>query len=142
MFEIERPVVAIGAPVATYYPAIAERLKVRLNVPEHAEVANAVGAATAGILQLVSVLVSRPDELSYRVHVPAGFKDFEDLEEAYAFAGEAARRLAQEQAEQAGAIDVQISEHRKELLFHSNEGVEVFLEAIVTAKAMGRPRLA
>jgi len=140
-FEIERPLVAIGAPVATYYPAIAERLDVRLSIPKHAEVANAVGAATAGIQQLVGILVSRPDEHTYRVHLPEGFRDCEELDEAYAVAGEAAERLARERAEQAGAIDIRVSEHRKDLVFHSDEGVEVFLESIVTAKALGRPKL-
>lgn len=141
-FEIERPLVAIGAPVSTYYPEIAERLAVRLNIPEHAEVANAVGAASAGILQLASILVSRPDEETYRVHLPEGFRDCEELDEAYALAGEVAQRLARERAEQAGAVDIQVSEHHKDLIFHSNEGVAVFLESIVTAKALGRPRLA
>jgi N-methylhydantoinase A/oxoprolinase/acetone carboxylase beta subunit len=141
-FEIERPLVAIGAPVATYYPAIAERLDVRLSIPKHAEVANAVGAATAGIQQLVGILVSRPDEHTYRVHLPEGFRDCEELDEAYAMAGEAAQRLARERAEQAGAIDIRVSEHRKDLVFHSDEGVAVFLESIVTAKALGRPKLA
>ena len=141
-FEIERPLVAIGAPVATYYPAIAERMGVRLAIPEHAEVANAVGAASAGIMQLVSILVSKPDEDTYRVHLPDGVRDLDDLEEAYALAGPSAQDLARQRAEQAGAVDVRVSEHRKEKIFHTNDGIEVFLEAIVTAKAVGRPRYA
>ena len=40
------------------------------------------------------------------------------------------------------AVDVRLSQHRKEKIFHTNDGVEVFLEAIVTAKAVGRPRYA
>jgi N-methylhydantoinase A/oxoprolinase/acetone carboxylase beta subunit len=141
-FEIERPLVAIGAPVATYYPAVAERMGVRLAIPPHAEVANAVGAASAGIMQLVSILVSKPDKEIFRVHLPDGVQDLDDLEAAYALAGPAAQELARQRAEQAGAVDLRVSEHRKEKIFHTNDGVEVFLEAIVTAKAVGRPRYA
>ncbi|HEY5658773.1 MAG TPA: hydantoinase/oxoprolinase family protein [Myxococcota bacterium] len=141
-FQIERPLVAIGAPVATYYPAVAERLGVRLAIPQHAEVANAVGAASAGIMQLVSVLVSKPEKESYRVHLPDGVQDLGNLEEAYALAERSAESLARQVAEQAGAVDVRVSRHRKEKIFHTNAGVEVFLEAIVTAKAVGRPRYA
>jgi N-methylhydantoinase A/oxoprolinase/acetone carboxylase beta subunit len=141
-FEIERPLVAIGAPVATYYPAIAERLGVRLAIPRHAEVANAVGAASAGIMQLVSILVSKPDKETYRVHLPDGVQDLSDLEEAYALAGRSVQSLARQRAEQAGAVDVRVSQHRKEKIFHTHDGVEIFLEAIVTAKAVGRPRYA
>jgi len=141
-FEIERPLVAIGAPVATYYPAIAERIGVRLAIPRHAEVANAVGAASAGIMQLVSILVSKPDKETYRVHLPDGVRDLSDLEEVYALAGPSAQDLARQRAEQAGAVDVRVSQHKKEKIFHTNDGVEVFLEAIVTAKAVGRPRYA
>jgi len=61
---------------------------------------------------------------------------------AYALAGPSAQDLARQRAEQAGAVDVRVSEHRKEKIFHANDGVEVFLEAIVTAKAVGRPRYA
>jgi hypothetical protein len=105
-------------------------------------VANAVGAASAGIMQLVSILVSKPDKETYRVHLPDGVQDLSDLEEAYALAGPSAQDLARQRAEQAGAVDIRVSQHRKERIFHTNEGDEVFLEAIVTAKAVGRPRYA
>src|SRR5690242_1382430 len=39
-----RPLVAIGAPVASYYPDVAERLNTRLVIPPNAGVTNAVGA--------------------------------------------------------------------------------------------------
>jgi hypothetical protein len=101
-----------------------------------------VGAASAGIMQLVSILISKPDEDTYRVHLPDGVRDLDAREEAYALAGPSAQDLARERAEQAGAVDVRVSEHRKEKIFHTNDGIEVFLEAIVTAKAVGRPRYA
>ena len=93
-------------------------------------------------VQLVSVLISKPDKDIFRVHLPEGVRDLDDLEEAYELAGPAAQQLARQRAEQAGAADVRVSEHRNEKIFHTNDGVEFFLEAIVTAKAVGRPRYA
>lgn len=139
-FEIDRALVAIGAPAATYYPAIAERLNVRLNIPEHAEVANAVGAASAGIMQLVSILVSTPEEKTFRVHVPDGVRDFQRLDDAYALASQTAADLARERAERAGGVDIQLSEHRNETLYRVDFGEEVLVESVITAKALGRPR--
>ncbi|MDH3519908.1 MAG: hydantoinase/oxoprolinase family protein [Myxococcales bacterium] len=141
IFAIDRPLVAIGAPVATYYPSVAERLNVRLVVPPCAEVANAVGAAAAGVMQLVSILVSQPDERTFRVHLPDGIHDFTRLDDAYELASRSARDLARERAEEAGAVDIRIKEHRRETIVHSDWGENIFVEAIVKARALGRPRL-
>ena len=142
VFQIDRPLVAIGAPVATYYPAVAERLDVKLRIPPHAEIANAVGAAAAGIMQVVRILVSRPSSHAYRVHLIEGVKDFEEQDEAFALARQTAASAAVERAEQAGAIDIEVSESTQRKTYRSDLGDEVLLEGIVTAKALGRPRLA
>ena len=139
VFEIDRPVVAIGAPASVYYPAIAARLRVRLSVPEHAEVANAVGAAAAGIMQLVRIVISSPEDGSFRVHLPDRVADFREMEMAFEHASAEAGRLARERAEAAGAIDIELSEHRKKTSYHADYGQEVLVEAVVTAKALGRP---
>jgi len=139
-FEIDRPLLAIGAPVAAYYPAVAERLGARLVVPRHAEVANAVGAAAADIVQQVQLLISQPDERTFRVHLPDGYRDFSRIDDAYALAGEAAGRLVRERAARAGAVDVAVREQRRENSVRSDTGEKVFVEATVTARATGRPK--
>jgi len=141
IFEIGRPLVAIGAPVTTYYPAVAERLDVELRIPPHAEIANAVGAAAAGIMQVVRILVSRPSSHVYRVHLAEGIKDFEEQDAAFALASEAAKRTAVDRAERAGAIDIEVSESTQRKTYRSDLGDEVLLEGIVIAKALGRPKL-
>ena len=43
------PLVGLGAPAATYYPAIGDLLGTKVEIPEHAEVANAIGAAVGKV---------------------------------------------------------------------------------------------
>ncbi|MEC7172870.1 MAG: hypothetical protein VXW27_10335, partial [Pseudomonadota bacterium] len=45
--RLETGLVALGASAATHYPHVAARMGVDLTVPDHAEVAGAVGAARA-----------------------------------------------------------------------------------------------
>lgn len=136
------PLVAVGAPAASYYPVLAERLGARRVVPPHAEVCNAVGAVAGGVTQRVKVLVTAPAEHRYRVHLPDGPRDFPDREAALGLAREAARDLAREQAVAAGASapDIELEEIRREAEVVG--GDPIFVEAEVIATAAGRPRLA
>ena len=90
-FRLTRPLVALGAPARLVYPGVAERLNAELLMPEHAGVANAVGAAAGDVAQAVTVLVTSPAEGRFRAHLSNGPRDFPDLEPA----AEAARREAE-----------------------------------------------
>jgi N-methylhydantoinase A/oxoprolinase/acetone carboxylase beta subunit len=139
---LKRPLVAIGAPVATYYPEVAARVHTRLHVPPHAAVANAVGAVVGSIMQVVRVLVS-PKETGegFRVHFDGGVQDFPELEEAARFAARSAEVRARKLAQRAGAAAVQVSVQRQDRTALAG-GEELFLESLVVASAAGRPRLA
>ncbi len=64
------PVCAIGAPAKTWYSIANEFHSFNLIIPEHYEVANAIGAATAGIQEESSALIRRGEEnKGYLVHV-------------------------------------------------------------------------
>jgi N-methylhydantoinase A/oxoprolinase/acetone carboxylase beta subunit len=135
-----RPLVAIGAPVATYYPEVAERLGTRLIVPEHHGVSNAVGAVAGGIFEIATVTVSAPREDRFRVHGPRGVRDFAALEEAAAHAVDQARDAARTRALAAGAATVEVKIDRKDNVVR-NFGADLFIESTITATATGRPRL-
>ena len=47
--ELKRPVVGIGAPIHYFLPKIAKILNVETLLPEHADVANAIGAITSNV---------------------------------------------------------------------------------------------
>jgi N-methylhydantoinase A/oxoprolinase/acetone carboxylase beta subunit len=140
---LRRPIVAIGAPVATYYPTVAERLHTRLCIPPHAGIANAVGAVAGGVMQTVRAQIKLL-ESAYRVHLPTGIHDFATLPEASAFALEQVSALAETRARDAGAADVQVQaqchDHiariRKEDFYE-----EMYIDSEVVALAVGRPRL-
>jgi N-methylhydantoinase A/oxoprolinase/acetone carboxylase beta subunit len=48
------PVVAVGAPARVYYREVGRRLDADIVIPEHFEVANAVGAATGVVAHAAS----------------------------------------------------------------------------------------
>ncbi|MBN1835604.1 MAG: hydantoinase/oxoprolinase family protein [Spirochaetales bacterium] len=139
---LRRPLVAIGAPVGTYYPGVADSIHTRLCIPPYADVANAIGAVVGSVTQRVHVLVS-PQEAGevFRVHLEEGVQDFEGLEQACSFAVEHARRVAYERAERAGALDIHVQADRNDRTAIAG-GDEFFLESRIEAVAVGRPRLA
>lgn len=138
---LDRPLVAIGAPVQAYYPEVARRLRTRLLVPPSAEVCNAVGAVAGGIMQAVNALITAPAEGMFRVHLPVGNVDFTDLETAAAYATAEASSLALNKARAAGAEDVEIRDRRADKIHRDPSGLTVFIESRIDVTAFGRPRV-
>ena len=135
--ELDTGLVALGASAATHYPHVARRMGVELTVPDHAEVAGAVGAAAGSVRQRVMISVTQPSEGRYRVHLPGGPRDLGVMDEALASAREVAGQLAEERARKAGAtsVSIEISEDIK--LVPLGGGKELFIEALVQATANG-----
>ena len=131
-------VIALGASAATHYPHVARVMGVDLVVPDHADVAGAVGAAAGTVRQRVMISVSRPDEGRFRVHLPDGPKDMTEMDEALAAAREAAETLADERARQAGANLVEITLSEDVKLVPLDADRDMFIEAFVYATADGR----
>lgn len=136
------PLAAIGAPAATYYPAVAERLGTRLCLPPHGDVCNAVGAVASGVMQRVSLLITAPREGRFRLHLTEGTSDFADLEAAAEAAEAEAGRLAETRARQAGAGDIVVRVERRDRIAPGADGMDNFIDSTITARAAGRPRLA
>jgi hypothetical protein len=143
-FDMKRPLVAIGAPVSSYLPAVAKRLNARLLIPDHAEVRSALGAVVGGVVQSVRVLI-RPlvAGSAYRVHLPSEMRQFGELETAVACAEEVAREKAEELALRAGAGEAKLHVKREDQVLRDKRGLadEIYLGTEVTATAVGRPRV-
>ena len=92
----ELPIVAIGAPAESWYHIAREKYAFKLVVPRHYEVANAVGAATAGIHAEVEAII-RPGEqgFGYLVHTKIGRYSFKEKEKALLKAIEVTRECAE-----------------------------------------------
>lgn len=140
--KLNFPLVAIGAPVGSYYAEIANRLRTELVIPPHADVSNAVGAVAGGILQRVVVTITQPTDGIYRTHLPEGLKDFTDLETAAAFAREIAEGEAGMLARRAGAGDIEFNHERADKVFEQPGGMRIFMESQIAVTAFGRPALA
>jgi N-methylhydantoinase A/oxoprolinase/acetone carboxylase beta subunit len=143
---LRRPVVAIGAPVSTYFPAVARRLHTQLHIPEHAGIANAVGAVVGGVMPTARAVIRPMEGQGFRVHHGNGVRDYPNLQDAADFALAEMARAAEEMAVAAGAGAAQVEVRRKDHIVRikKDEDVyeEVFLQSEVVAVAVGRPRLA
>lgn len=140
-FTLGTPIVAIGAPAATYYPQVAERLHTELVLPASFEVANAVGAVASSVMQALRGLITSPSEGRFRAHVAGRVEDFSGLDEAVEFSEERLRAAVREMAERAGGDDIEIRIRRVDRSVPVS-GRELFLDTELTATAVGRPRTA
>lgn len=135
------PVIGLGASAGTYYPAVGQLLGCEMILPEHAGVANAIGAVVGRVTMREAGSVTSPSEGKYRVHLLEGPEDFADQDLALNRLEEVLRGRAMAAAEAAGAGDIQITVAR-DLRVAGIEGREVFVEGEITVEASGRPRVA
>jgi len=138
-FAPDMPLVGVGAPAASYYPAVAQGLGVRLVVPPHADVANAVGAVLGKVAQRVHITVTQPVRGTFKVFTPNGPQDFKGLAAAIAQARTLAAQEAHARALAAGALDPQVVFSQEDNQVNNDIDGNVFFEATVTATAWGRP---
>ncbi len=139
--RLNHPVVGVGAPAATYYPRIADRLHTDIVVPTHAGVCNAVGAVAGGVVQRVDGLLTAPRSGIIRCHLPEEVTDFEDLEEAARHASGVLEHLARQAALRIGADDIIVHMDRKDEIVPCKDGSSLFIESRLAAVAAGRPAL-
>jgi len=134
-------VVGLGASVESYYPAVGDALHCRMILPQHAEVANAIGAVVGRVSVRRSGVVTSMAEGQYRVHLESGPEDFEDEPAALARLEGALRAEAEGAAQAAGAQGIHVTVSR-DIRTAPAEGREVFVEAAITIEVSGRPRVA
>ena len=134
------PLIGLGASASTYYPAIGEALGTTCLVPDHADVANAVGAVAGRVTLERAVRITSPTEGCFRAHLPDISQDFADLETAKDRTRAILDALLREDATVAGAGDVEIVFDYSESA-PVVEGRPLFIEAVLTGRASGRPSL-
>ena len=134
------PVIGLGASAAVYYPPVGRILSAEIVVPEHADVANAVGAVVGRVRVEVLVMVGRPDDGLYRVLGGPAPRDFLVEAEALACAEALCRDLAIALAGQNGVIDADVGVS-SEAISAAVGGRDLVLEWRFTGVATGRPRL-
>lgn len=135
------PVIGLGASAPTYYGAVGERLGCPMILPEHAGVANAIGAVVGQVSIRKSGQISSAGEGRFRVHFEDGPCDFSDKQTALSALQTRLEDDARSEAETAGAVGIRVSTetHVSEAMI---EGKTTFVSADLTATASGRPRVA
>jgi N-methylhydantoinase A/oxoprolinase/acetone carboxylase beta subunit len=138
---VKKPLIAVGAPVGSYFPRVAAELGAKLIIPEHAEVANAVGAITGRVVERADAVIrpERPD--GYVVVTADKQRRFAELALAELFAEEHVRTAACRKAEISGGTRIEVTVVREDLSAPLGKGWgdSVFIERKVSATAVGVP---
>jgi len=135
------PVIGLGASAPSYYGAVGKVLGCEMILPEHAGVANAIGAVVGQVSQKVTGIVTSPAEGRFIAHLPDALQTFSSATDALAALESALRLEAETRAKAAGAEDLRITAKR-DLREVDIEGRKMFVEASVSVTAAGRPRVA
>ncbi len=134
------PLVGLGAPAANYYPAIGDLLGTKVEIPEHAEVANAIGAAVGKVRLSRRVTVSAPRRGLFRVHIGPEPGTFFELEPAKEAAIDQACSAVAAAMAAAGAPEFDLETHWNEKSVDI-DGRVLFVEGVATVIGTGRPQL-
>lgn len=80
---LDIPICAVGAPAGAWYAKVKEKYHLPVYIPQHHEVANAVGAAVAGIQEVIEATIRRGEEgHGYLAHTACGRFSCRNREEA------------------------------------------------------------
>lgn len=135
------PIIGLGASAPSYYPPLGPRLGTRMILPEHAGVANAIGAVVGQVSMAATGLVTAPGPGLFVAHLPDGPKRFNDRDRALAALESSLSGEAEARARAAGVEEMRLTVIR-DLTEIAVEGKPMFIEAQVKVVAQGRPRIA
>jgi N-methylhydantoinase A/oxoprolinase/acetone carboxylase beta subunit len=135
------PVIGLGASAGAYYGAVGDRLGARMVVPDHADVANAIGAVVGQVAMVAQGTVSSAGPGAFVAHLPGGPQRFADRDGALAALEAALSEEAGARARAAGVEEVRLTVTR-EIDEVAVENQPMFIEARLRVTAQGRPRIA
>ena len=135
------PVIGLGASAPSYYGAVGERLNTHMILPEHAGVANAIGAVVGQVSMHASGTVSSPGPGLFSVHLPDGLAQFPTAEAAMDALEAVLREQVTQDAQKAGVEEIRHSTSR-DVKQAEVENQPMFIEAMIKVTAQGRPRIA
>lgn len=139
--SLDRPVIGLGASAGLHYAGLEDLVGSECMIPRDSDVANAVGAVVGHVRIAMHAVVTQPREGLFRVSMETGLQDFASEEAAMAHAEGGLADIAATRAGEAGADGVEV-EMARDFKTATVEGQRSFVEAVVTATATGRPRLA
>jgi N-methylhydantoinase A/oxoprolinase/acetone carboxylase beta subunit len=138
---LSSPLVGLGASAPTYYPRIAELLGAESRIPEHAGVANAVGAVVGRVRISRECVVSSPQQGQFVVHAGEKPAVFTDLAQARDWSLEHLTRQLAADMVAAGAPEFETRHDWLVQTVHV-DGMDMFVEGRLVVVASGRPEVA
>ncbi|MFQ3548634.1 MAG: DUF1638 domain-containing protein [Armatimonadota bacterium] len=136
-FTLRRPIVAIGAPSEAMMFDLDKHLNAEIIIPEHADVANAVGAIGTEITVKEEILI-RPGQMSnYVLYGTDERLEFSELKRATEKAVSLSKYRAINRAIDSGAANPNVVVSSNDQLGTTSDGGKVFLERRVIATAFG-----
>lgn len=136
--HLRQPIIGIGAPADIFLPAVAKALQTDLILPDHHQVANAVGAIAGSVMVEEELLIypklSRDglEVFGYYVQAHDERHEFEELDAALAHARDLSRERALGAALRSGADNPEVTVEEQ------TDGLDTYR---IRAKAIGNPRL-
>ena len=109
-------------------------------IRDSSDVANAIGAVVGRITRRVQGSITAPSEGQFRAHFPDGPKDFLDEEQALDCLENFLVEKAIDQARDSGAVNI-VTKVSRDIKKAKADARELFVEAILTVEASGRPRI-
>jgi N-methylhydantoinase A/oxoprolinase/acetone carboxylase beta subunit len=136
--RLRQPIIGIGAPAAILLQGVAAALHTELILPEHHQVANAVGAIAGSVMVTEEILIyprlssEGLDVVGYYVQTTEERLEFEEVDAALAHARALSQERALGGALRSGADNPQV------VVEETTDGLDTYR---VRAKAVGNPRL-
>ncbi len=139
--KLDRPIVGIGAPAHIFVPELEKRLDVKVVIPPHADVGNAIGAVCSKVSESITLQVYPRGSHFWVFSSLTDPEKFDSQEEAVIRAKEVASTYVKNRALLAGAKDVKVMVEAYEgsgktdlgMLKHSSNWIRV------CARASGDP---
>jgi N-methylhydantoinase A/oxoprolinase/acetone carboxylase beta subunit len=136
-FASNYPIVAVGAPAASYYKDVADSMQIGLHLPKHADVANAFGAVMGSVIQRAQVTVTQPQFGTFCLFNKDQPQQFGSLEAARKCAEDIVMQEAERKAIEAGARNPQVTLSYEDIHVNDEIDGELFLESMIIATAIG-----
>lgn len=135
------PLIGLGAPVPFFLEGIEKRAGLQVVIPPHAEVANAIGAVTSTISVESTATIIPLDEGGFGVRGIDRVMNFEEFEDADAYARKILEAEVLHLARQAGTASRAVAFEAEDSITKAADGSELFLERHLRARVTGAPDL-
>jgi N-methylhydantoinase A/oxoprolinase/acetone carboxylase beta subunit len=137
--DFKRPVIGIGAPIAFFLPRAAAMIGARVVLPEHAEVANAIGAVTSHVVVERQVRIIPGDGSGFRIEGLSGARRFTSFDDADTHARAELVDIVRMLAKASGTSTRTVTIETEDQLPEDASGQPIFIGRILKARLSGPP---